>query len=562
MRSQKALILGSDTRSFLTVVRSLGRIGVEVHTGWSARGSFALKSRHIRCCHALPRPPSHGWREALRDLIRHEGFDLVIPCNDPSILPLHEERDFFATLPIYLIDEPIFEQVMDKSHVNSVASSIGIQLPKECLISKVSEIDDIDDFNAPFVIKPTRSFVASHLSKKNHVSITSDRENAKEQIQDALQNTPVLVQEFFQGHGVGVEFLAKNGEILTAFQHERLHEPLNGGGSSYRRSNQLSAELLAATKKLVGAYEYTGVGMAEYRWNPKTQEWIFVELNSRFWGSLPLAVSCGVDFPAYLFEMLCDGRVDFPQNYRQDHACRNWLMDARWLADVVSHNRWSIRSQLALVAQLVAEARYPLLLREHSDVLTWNDPRPGTTEIQELIGAVPKKIRRKLRRSASGNQWLRRRSREKLSRRLRSVKTALFVCKGNICRSPFAAEYARKNLSHLTQIESSGYFPKADRPSPDNAKTAAANFGVSLAGHRSSVLTAEAIEKSDIVLVFDEENLEELNRYHRSARSKTHLLGWLSDQRDVEIADPYGGSVDDFCETYSTIASAIDALHP
>ena len=90
--SDKVLVLGSDTRAFLTVIRSLGRSGKEVHVAWNARDSVAIHSKYVHTTHALSRPPSEGWQAELKALLDREQFDLVIPCNDPSILPLHDNR--------------------------------------------------------------------------------------------------------------------------------------------------------------------------------------------------------------------------------------------------------------------------------------------------------------------------------------------------------------------------------------------------------------------------------------------------------------------------------------
>ena len=58
---------------------------------------------------------------------------------------------------------------------------------------------------------------------------------------------------------------------------------------------------------------YTGLIMVEFRINVETDDWALIETNGRFWGSLPLAVAAGVDFPRYLYEMLDRGSDDFSQ---------------------------------------------------------------------------------------------------------------------------------------------------------------------------------------------------------------------------------------------------------
>src|SRR6185369_11393153 len=105
----------------------------------------------------------------------------------------------------------------------------------------------------------------------------------REQAQ-ALAKSPLLVQQNFIGIGVGVEVLCREGEVLAAFQHERVHEPMSGGGSTYRKSVALSPELMDAARKLMRAMQHTGVGMVEFKVNPADGSWILIEINGRFWG--------------------------------------------------------------------------------------------------------------------------------------------------------------------------------------------------------------------------------------------------------------------------------------
>ena len=49
--------------------------------------------------------------------------------------------------------------------------------------------------------------------------------------------------------------------------------------------------------------DYTGVAMLEFRKNFDKNESVLIEINGRFWGSLPLAVAAGADFPYYLYQL-------------------------------------------------------------------------------------------------------------------------------------------------------------------------------------------------------------------------------------------------------------------
>ena len=559
-QTSKVLVLGSDTRSFLTVIRSLGRAGKEVHVAWCSRNSLAKTSRYVSQVHDLDRPPASSWLSQFRELLGREQFNLVIPCNDPSILPLHQQREALSDYPIYLVNADIFDTVMDKAAVNEIAAEVGLKLPAEVVVRSMGDIDRIEQLRPPYVLKPTQSFTAGRLSSKNHVLIVQDLSSARRQVEAILDRTSVAVQEYFEGHGVGVEFLAKDGEILMSFQHRRLHEPPDGGGSSYRKSCKVDPQLGDATTALVKSLGYSGVGMAEYRYDFKRNDWIFVELNSRFWGSLPLAVACGANFPLYLYDLLCDGRRDFPRDYKVNRTARNWMMDVRWLGKTVAANGMNLPGQLGLAWQLVAELRYALTLRESCDAIAWDDTAPGVNEIKEALLEIPQKIKRKVFRIKAGVVGFRNWTRRRLQKKLQTASTLMFVCKGNICRSPFAERYLLGKTNQFKRLDSCGYFPKSGRPSPENAAIAASQFGVELSPHRSAEISAAALESSDVIFVFDYENYHTVRSQFPRAKSKVFLLSWINEESPGEIEDPYGGSVEDFKLTYDRIGNALDSL--
>jgi len=88
--SGKVLVFGDDTRSFLAIVRSLGRRGVVVHAAPANFRSPALRSRYIARLHDVPPWMGDGaeWLAATTTLLQAERYDLVIPCSETALLPL------------------------------------------------------------------------------------------------------------------------------------------------------------------------------------------------------------------------------------------------------------------------------------------------------------------------------------------------------------------------------------------------------------------------------------------------------------------------------------------
>jgi len=559
---RRVLVLGEDTRNFLAVIRSLGRLGLEVHVAWCPLNSPALKSKYIHRCHILPpyRSDNASWLTTFNALLREQQFELIVPCTDGTILPLQMYRQQLEDGGrAYLLPDDVYQVCSSKEQTYRLASKLEIPLPAQVIASTIADVRAAATrFGYPFVLKPLTSSSTINPSTRQAVQKIRRPEDLESCAQSMLCSGKVLVQQNFTGKGTGVEVLCKDGEVLTAFQHQRVHEPLMGGGSCYRKSVALHPGMLDATRRLMSQLRYTGVAMVEYKQNPETGAWVLIEINARFWGSLPLSIAAGVDFPRYLYEMLCHGRTDFPQQYRPNLYSRNWGLDLQWMLDNVRADHSNPDLMTVPLPKVAAEIANILLLRERSDTFVWDDPRPAVADLAGFFNQMAFAITRRV-------GLLRTYEQHRTLRALQGAQRILFTCHGNICRSPFAAAALQRIAPRGITSSSSGYFPKAQRCSPDTAVEAAHRCGIDLAAHRSHVITCADAEAADLIFVFDRNNVEALEARFPQVRSKIHLLGALDPAGSLEIEDPYGGSVDQFLNCYARITGIVRGLfskHP
>ena len=563
VHQKKVLVLGADTRSFLSVVRSLGRYGVQVHAAWTEEGAIAHRSRFLHCVHdvAAPWEDESNWLVGINALVEKHKFDLIVPCNDSCLIPLQEaRRELSDSQRFYLLEDEVFKVVQSKVLSTELAESLGVRVPQHKSLSSVQQgLDFAQEVSCPVILKPGSSYRADNLKQKQKVVAAASPNELETRLLPMLKTGHVQIQKSFSGVGTGVEFLAKAGQILFAFQHLRLHEPLKGGGSSYRTSIPLHSEMLGATKKIVAKLNYSGVGMVEFRWNRKTDDWIFVEINGRFWGSLPLALASNADFPKFLYQSRVEQIRSFPQYYRTGICCRNWERDKNWFSEQRSATG-PIQFAKTVASELAACFGRTIILREHSDTFAWDDPKPALAEIKSITKSIAQgafeRIRTKLRKS----YFSRRRWHTRLKKRLKNAQSILFVCKGNICRSPFAAEYARECLPQEIEITEAGYFPKSNRPAPDYAQLASMEFGICLSSHRSVRLTEQLVSEADVVIVFDEENFDRVRSDMKDLANKVFLLNHIHLTGSLFVQDPYGSSESKFVSTYQGIKQAVDAI--
>ena len=385
----RVLVVGDDMRIFLAVARSLGRAGYTVHAAPFNWRAPALKSRYISKAHFLTRysDDPQAWLAEIQAVVVQNDLQLVIPCCDRAILPLDRHRAELGPAIIALPGEKAMETLFDKASTKALAETLEIPVsPGEQLTSGQSASGLVARYGLPVVVKPKRSYSFDRLTSWGRVHIAETLEQLGA-VLASLQNPELyLVEEYFKGGvGVGVSVLSRQGKIIQAFQHRRLREGW-GGSSSYRISEDCDPALLAAAVKVCAAMCIDGVCMFEFRRNPADGTWILLEVNARLWGSLPLPVGIGVDFPRALCELLLARPLSLPVLYRAGIRSRNTLLDGFNLLKATRQRRFeSLGAGFAAWGDYLAQPIWWALGREHSDSFTLDDPVPGFAEIWDLF---------------------------------------------------------------------------------------------------------------------------------------------------------------------------------
>ncbi len=548
--------MGDDTRGFLATVRSLGRQGIEVHAAPFDFRAPALSSRYIAAVHDVPPWMGNGqaWLDAMRNLLTAQCFDLVIPCDERNLLPMHMKLAVFEGLARFAIpNSQAVEVLFDKHKTRELAAKVGVPIAKGRLARQNENASDIfAELCAPVVVKPRRSYTIEGLAKRGRVHVTSDPAHLSHLLQDAEPDS-LLLESCFEGEGLGLSVLAHEGRLLQAFEHRRVHE--RSGSSFYRVSAAPTPDLVQACAAIAAGIAFTGVAMFEFKRNP-AGAWIMLEVNARPWGSLPLPVALGVDFPYRWYRLLVDGAETPPVPYQVGVFGRNLIPDLMSaLADAELYDT-RLRKAGAL-AHRFAETRRMLINAERQDVFVRDDPAPARAELTAIArGSVAR-----LRRFAPGQQ-------RAMAARAQSIVASvaaqpgkphiLFACQGNICRSPYAAAVLREIVGDDATVTSAGMMPRPGRTVPDLFRTQAQGENIDLTAHRSTWLDRESAAAASLIVLFDRVNQTAFADRYPNFPVPIILLGDLIGVG--EIHDPVDGDASVAASSYARIRQGIEQL--
>jgi low molecular weight protein-tyrosine phosphatase len=151
----------------------------------------------------------------------------------------------------------------------------------------------------------------------------------------------------------------------------------------------------------------------------------------------------------------------------------------------------------------------------------------------------------------------------KISRMVR----ILFVCMGNICRSPvaqgvFESVARREGLAEKITVDSAGThgFYHAGEPPDPRAQESVISRGIDISDQRARLLDPEDCERFDYILTMDEENYSAVSSLCRGSAVVRPFLDYATGSPEREVPDPYHGGPGGFEYALNLIEEASEGL--
>ncbi|WP_312513507.1 hypothetical protein [Massilia sp.] len=343
-RTLPAVVVGIDTPIGLTVVRDLGQAGVPVYGIGRGVHALGMRSRYLTRGLVRPRDP-----DAMIDQLVHLNAELGPAClfavSESDITLLNRHRERLSGFTIMFADQVRMDSVLNKDQTYAAAAKVGIRTPRTEQPASLAEVARLGaELRFPVVLKWANPHeVAARLGAAGLALDKTHYCHSAQELQAYLApyeraGVYPLVQEYCAGYGLGQFVLMKDGQPQYTFQHRRVHEwPPEGGFSSMCESlpPDAHAELMARSVALLRELRWEGIAMVEYRHDPLTGESALMEVNGRFWGSLPLAWHAGARFPSMMHTLWGRRQPLAAPAYRSGVRCRYMLPETKRLLRIL-----------------------------------------------------------------------------------------------------------------------------------------------------------------------------------------------------------------------------------
>lgn len=317
------------------ILKRLADDGFEVNGGHYAANAPGLHSNRIidkadNLIYPDPKSDEKGFVDAVLNHISKTKFDVVLPVNAAEMMALARRRDEIVKFTLFpfegydklllLHDKKYFHELtagIISDHFLPKSWSIGDRTPpiidiltraglSHLPVQAMPNYMTVDEFIAerpetlyPMIVKTRRATSAVGIYRAN------DEKELRAACQ-RLGGGDIIIQEHLTGRGVGISSLRwDQPNLLYHFGHKRVREyPISGGASTSREPWDCDTlPLTGMISDLLAKLNWHGVVMFELKEIVTAEgqfSYRFLEANPRFWGSVPLAMANGVNFPVIL----------------------------------------------------------------------------------------------------------------------------------------------------------------------------------------------------------------------------------------------------------------------
>jgi predicted ATP-grasp superfamily ATP-dependent carboligase len=384
------VVPGIDAPSTVACLRSLRPRGVRTIVGSESRSTPAAASTYRDEFVRLPDPESDldAYGDALLSLAERPDVRTIVPVREEDVYVLADRKAAFADeVATPWPDIERLRRVQDRVELFAAADAAGVGTPD------TARLDRWEDWDRETIVKPrytvaAPAYLGSNADGAEIGSTEYRRPGSRPDPEAALErrgHVPLVQERIPDSREYGFFALYDRGDPVATFQHCQHRGWKYCGGPSAYRETVHDPDLEAAGRALLDELEWHGLAMVEFLRDPADGEFKLMEVNPRFWSSLPFSVRAGADFPQYYWRLAVDEPIASGPTYEVGMGGHLLRGELSYLHSVATEEYPLVeRPSLGTAAREVAAS---LLRHPRFDYAVADDPVPFFQDGVNLVRA-------------------------------------------------------------------------------------------------------------------------------------------------------------------------------
>lgn len=310
-----------NTASSTAAIRSLSAQNVKTIVVSEHDSPPAFSSKYCDERLSVPDPyiDLEAYEDALLTLARRPDVGTILPFREPDIYVLSRNRnELEAHIGTPWPTLETLRRAQDRVELFAAAEAADVSTPQ------TKRLENWTDWDEGSIVKPrytvhaaeySDEFTESEPMGKSIQYVDAGSKPDFDELVATMGHVPIVQEYVPTPDEYGFFALYDHGTPVATFQHrQRRGWKYAGGPSAYRESVDIP-ELETTGLRLLDELDWHGVAMVEFLRDPESGEFKLMEVNPRFWSSLPFTVQAGIDFP-YLYWRQASGQaVEAQQHY-------------------------------------------------------------------------------------------------------------------------------------------------------------------------------------------------------------------------------------------------------
>jgi len=314
-------------RRALAIARALGRSGVTVTCGeeTALNPTFFSRYCHHRFKYPSPRRNPGEFVPVLLDYLEKNPHDCLMPAEQDTLdIILQNRHEFERLTAVPFVDNETYQVFRDKGKTLDVAERAGVPYPRTVRPSDPGRVvEETKSLRFPVVVKPRFNWASRGI---RHVQDATQLAQAYREVHQVFP-FPLVQEEIPLGekkYHVNC-ILDENSRPIVANVHRELRNyPLEYGISTVQES-VWRPDLVELSVQLLQANNWYGIASIDYMIDPRDGTPMLMEVNPRFWGTIQLAIHCGLNYPYMLYQLARGEKIEPVKTYPVGVINRSFL---------------------------------------------------------------------------------------------------------------------------------------------------------------------------------------------------------------------------------------------